>query len=214
MIITAASGCRFQSVKAPCSASTPKPCGRSLRPRRSAASTVSPHTRTFPARTASRASRSTCPRVRTRRKVRVPRSATDVSFRIATSCSGQRMVTSSRTLSRVSLTPLAPNSSVPPRRRTPGASVIIGIPRTTPSTSMAGARRWIASTSPAPVDTRVHVPGTTACDSCVVLIAPSRSRPSFAVRVARVPTRPTPASRPRRQSGHRWLRRPARHRMG
>ena len=42
--------------------------------------------------------------------------------------------------------------------RMPGARVIIGIPRTTPSTSMAATRCCTASTNSAAVDTCVHAP--------------------------------------------------------
>jgi hypothetical protein len=146
---TAGSGWRFQSVKAPCIASTPNPCGLSARPRTSADTTASPATSTCPDRTASSACRRTWPVTRTLRSTRRPRSVTDVSFPMATSCAGTTIVTSSSRLSRLSRTPFAPKRRVPPRRTTPGLRSIIGMPAISPSTSISSASGSASSSSSA-----------------------------------------------------------------
>src|SRR3981081_4265436 len=69
--------------------------------------------------------------------VSVPRSVTPVWLSTATSCGGVMIVTPLSSLSWVSRTPLPPNRSVPPLRRTPGRSVIIGIPVRVPCTSIS-----------------------------------------------------------------------------
>src|ERR1700730_12700572 len=153
VMITVGSSCRFQSVNAPCMASTLKPCGRSKRPRRSARSTVRRSTFTWPERIAPSARSSTWPPVWTSRRVSVPSPSMVWSFRLATSWSPVTMVTPSTSLSRVSRRPLAPKINLPPWSRTPGCRVIMGMPVSVPRTSISVAGDCVAASKPAAVVT-------------------------------------------------------------
>jgi hypothetical protein len=152
-MITSGSSWRFQTVNAPCSTSTPYPCGLSSRPRKSASATSRPSIDTVPRRTAASATIRTCPLVRTLHRVRVPRSSTAVVLPMATSWGGQSISMSSSRLSALSTRPLAPKMSLPPTSRIPGGSLMLGIPSSAPTTRMSARPSSSAPSSSAGVAT-------------------------------------------------------------